>query len=87
MLRYNTSCVLCIMFSPPGKISLMGLVSRFPQLNPTVVRTYFELLLFTEVSSKHITSTAVTVAAFFPTWLRGALKKGAFKVLNVAHVN
>lgn len=66
--------------SPPQLISLMALIKRFPRLSPTVIKTYLELLLVAEVSLIHGKPRAVNVAAFFPTWVRGALKKGAFKV-------
>ncbi len=68
------------MYSPPGMFGLMEVVQKFLPLPPTVTRTYLELLLVTELSAA-IPQT-VTITTLFPTWLRGALKKGAYKVHN-----
>ena len=56
------------------------MVTSFPLLSPTVARTYFELLLLMEVVLQ--LQRTVNVVSYFPTWLRSALKKGAFKVDN-----
>ena len=56
----------------------MDIVQAFPVPCNSLVKTYFELLLFTEVAL-HMKSP-VNVVAFFPTWVRGALKKGIFLV-------
>lgn len=57
---------------------LLDIVQAFPIPGNSLVKTYFELLLFTEVAL-HMKSP-VNVVAFFPTWVRGALKKGIFLV-------
>jgi hypothetical protein len=54
------------------------MVCSFPLLSATIARTYFELLLQLEVVLR--LQRPINVVSFFPTWLRSALKKGAFKV-------
>ncbi|XP_064392664.1 rab3 GTPase-activating protein non-catalytic subunit-like isoform X2 [Halichondria panicea] len=63
--------------TPPGMSDLMDVVQRFPPLPPTVTKTYLELLLLAELSAA--SPHTLTLTTFFPTWLRGALKKGAYK--------
>ena len=64
--------------SKPGKLGLLEMISSFPLLSSIIARTYFELMLLTEVVL-HL-KRPINVVSFFPTWLRSALKKGAFKV-------
>ena len=71
----NTMCFPC---RPRGRRFLVDIVQAFPVPGNTVVKTYFELLLFTEIALQM--KSAVNVVAFFPTWVRGALKKGTFLV-------
>lgn len=61
-----------------GRRFLVDIVQAFPVPGDTLVKTYFELLLFTEIAL--LMKSAVNVVAFFPTWVRGALKKGTFQV-------
>ena len=57
---------------------LMDILQAFPSLGTSVVKTYFELHLHLEIALQ--LKATVNVVAFFPTWLRGALKKSVFKV-------
>ena len=57
---------------------LLDIVQGFPVPGDSLVKTYFELLLFTEIALQM--KNPVNVVAFFPTWVRGALKKGIFLV-------
>ena len=57
---------------------LTEIVQTFPALAPILVKTEFELLLLLEVAL-HLRVT-VNAVAFFPTWVRGAVKKSIFKV-------
>ena len=58
--------------------ALIEVVQRFPPLPPTVTKTYLELLLLAELSAAFLHT--LTLTTLFPTWLRGSLKKGAYKV-------
>ena len=59
------------------------MIETFPHLSPKIVRTYFELMLLTEVVLQ--LKRPINVVSYFPTWLRSALKKGAFKVKGQHH--
>ena len=63
---------------PPSFRCLLDIVQAYPALSPALSKTYFELLLLTEMALQ--LRATVNVAAFFPTWVRGALKKGVFGV-------
>ena len=78
---FDSCCCSC-----RNKLSLLDMVRSFPPLSGTVARTYFELLLLTEVILQ--LQRPINVVTFFPTWLRSSLKKGAYKVCGeemVAH--
>ena len=51
-------------------------MQAYPALSPALSKTYFELLLLTEMALQ--LRVTVNVAAFFPAWVRGLLKKGVF---------
>lgn len=75
--------IVCLFISsssprPFERRFLLDIVQAFPIPGNSLVKTYFELLLFTEVAL-HMKSP-VNVVVFFPTWVRGALKKGIFLV-------
>ena len=53
-------------------------MQAYPALSPALSKTYFEVLLLTEMALQ--LGATVNVAAFFPTWVRGVLKKGVFSV-------
>ncbi len=57
---------------------LTEISQTFPALAPSLVKTQFELLLLLEVAL--LQGAAVNVVAFFPTWVRSAVKKSFFKV-------
>ena len=82
VLSVNTddsySNAMCFPCRPHGRRFLVEIVQAFPVPGNTVVKTYFKLLLFTEIALQM--KSAVNVVAFFPTWVRGALKKGTFLV-------
>lgn len=63
---------------PLEKNFLLDIVQGFPVPGDSLVKTYFELLLFTEIALQM--KNPVNVVAFFPTWVRGTLKKGIFLV-------
>ena len=69
-----------------GKRTLMDIVTHFPHLNGTVVKTYFELLLLVEIALHKPQTPAVNVVTFFPTWLRSAIKKGAYRVHMIVFI-
>ena len=76
--KYNSIHCVQFRYSKRGKLCLLEMVGSFPPLSATIVRTYFELLLQLEVVLQ--LQRPINVVSFFPTWLRSALKKGAFKV-------
>ena len=59
---------------------MCGMLPLFRSPLPSLVKTFLELLLVTEVVLHG--QSVVTVTALFPTWLRGALKKGLLRVLG-----
>lgn len=67
-----------VITQPPGSRCLQDIVQAYPALSPALSKTYFELLLLTEMALQ--LGATVNVAAFFPTWVRGVLKKGVFSV-------
>jgi len=58
---------------------LTFIASNFPSLNPTIVHTYFELLLLFEISLQQVDGST-NILAYFPNWLRSSIKKGLYKV-------
>ncbi len=63
---------------PPGKMFLMEIAQTFPSLAPALVKTQLELLALLEVAL--VQGLTLNVVVFFPTWVRGAVKRGFFKV-------